>query len=533
MNTKRMMRWIIVLFLLAALPMMTVVMAQGQGSEGIRAFGSSSLNESEPNNTRQQANSIAFGDVMNGSLGFSGDNDYFSFHASDDSEAWIVVWSVDVEPNVAVCLQNAAGQALACNDDWSGWETDSRLAFVISPGDYYIRVYGVGTGAYRMTFEDRMLRVGDVVSGELWNDYYAELCTNDHIFLKVVDSGNVLLHINTWANTLVGNVDFQGQTYDLHGPGNDVLYFVGLAPGLYDIHFYGEFSRDLNRCYSYSVAASRPLLVSAAAANLGTGTVAGIPFRSEDILAYSKLNSGEERWVMFFDGSDVGVKTLTNVAKDSGDRILITTGGTQTLPGVGTVTPWDIIIFDPESYGENTAGTFRMGLDGSEHQLTTSGEKLDAIEGFTMGIESDPLYRGCFGFPVSTVNVATVNGPFGAMKQDDEDIFCKVYNPDYGGWQNWDWFFDVNGKFDAPASEPAPGNVAGLAGKLVHPILLDAAVETMYLTILGTGKIAGHKVTQKDIFAINYPSYTWGGYVWRGAQHGWNYNIDAIEFNGW
>ena len=30
MNTTRMMRWIIVLFLLAALPMMTAVMAQGQ-----------------------------------------------------------------------------------------------------------------------------------------------------------------------------------------------------------------------------------------------------------------------------------------------------------------------------------------------------------------------------------------------------------------------------------------------------------------------------------------------------------------------
>ena len=43
----------------------------------------------------------------------------------------------------------------------------------------------------------------------------------------------------------------------------------------------------------------------------------------------------------------------------------------------------------------------------------------------------------------------------------------------------------------------------------------------------------GLAVTQKDIFAVNYPAYTWGGYVWRGAQHGWNYNIDAIELNGW
>lgn len=61
----------------------------------------------------------------------------------------------------------------------------------------------------------------------------------------------------------------------------------------------------------------------------------------------------------------------------------------------------------------------------------------------------------------------------------------------------------------------------------------DDVNDKIYLVIQGTGKIHGHPVTQKDIFALNYPSYSWAGIVWHGPDHGWNYNIDAIELNGW
>ena len=447
MTTKRMMRWVIVLLLLAALPVMTAVMAQEQepatkqlpvmAAEGeSQAPLGCNLNESEPNNERGTADVIGFGDVICAHL---------ESHSYEE----------------------------VCGDDWFRFHM---------PNNGYVLI-----DAQAPAGSENNVTLYPAVGGFLDSIYLLE---------------QKLLFYNLHA----------GDYYILVDKGDD------------------------EGCTDYSVALSRPLLVSAAAANLGIGNVAGIPFRSEDILAYSALNNGEERWEMFFDGSDVGVKTLINFAADTGDRILITTGGNQTLPGVGPVAPWDIVIFDPGfygNYGEDTWGTFQMGLDGSEHQLTMSGEKLDAIEGFTMGIESDPAYRGCFGFPVSTTGVATVNGPFGAMKQDDEDVFCKVYNPNYGGWQHWDWFFDVDGKFDAPASEPAPGNIPGLAGEDVYAMAYNDISETIYLTILGNGKIAGHNVTQKDIFAINYPSYTWGGYVWRGPQHGWNYNIDAIEYNGW
>ncbi len=255
--------------------------------------------------------------------------------------------------------------------------------------------------------------------------------------------------------------------------------------------------------------------------------MAGIKFRSEDILSHADMNNGEEWWLMFFDGSDVGLKTLTNLATDTQNRILISIGGNQTLYPAGSVTPQDIVSFAPEeywgSYGEYTGwGEFNWGLDGSLHQLTTTAEKLDAIDGWVNG------YDRCYGYPVSTSGVANVTGWLGTMKQDDEDVFCKVYN---GSWQPYDWFFDVKGKNTAPAGEPAAGRVAGLPGEDVTAMAYDNDTDTMYLTILGTGNILGHAVSQKDIFAINYPSYTWGGVIWHGPDHGWNYNIDAFDYN--
>ncbi len=51
----------------------------------------------------------------------------------------------------------------------------------------------------------------------------------------------------------------------------------------------------------------------------------------------------------------------------------------------------------------------------------------------------------------------------------------------------------------------------------------------LFLTILGTGKIMGHPVTQKDIFWLDKSGSTW---TWGGMYHlpdyGWNYNLDAI-----
>lgn len=445
MNTKRIVRWIVVLVLLVALPVITAALAQGEepAMPVLSEIGESlmpeaaNVNESESNNTRASANPMKIGDVMGGKIGAAGDVDYFKFNMPYDPGYVLIdvdAVSIGSQLNSEVCLENSSGTTLACNDDSD--TVDSLLFYNPFVGDYYIKV--------------------------------------------------------------------------THKPNN--------AGG---------------NNYNYELILSTPLLISAQAANFAAGgDVGGIHFYSEDILAHSDLNNGAQKWVLFFDGSDVGLQVnITNIASHTGAKILLTTAANRTLPGIANpVTPWDFFVFDGTRYGPNTQGTFVVGFRGVEQELTTAAERVDAIDGFTRGIESDPLMRGCFGYPVSTVGIIGVTGPFGLMKQDDEDIFCKVYNPNAGGWGRWDWFFDVKGKFNAPASEPAPGNVPGLAAKDVFAMAYNDKDEKVYLTILQGGPIHGNATTQKDIFALNYPSYAWDGFVFKGPDHGWNYNIDAIEY---
>ena len=450
MNTKRMMRWVIVLFLLASLPVMTAVMAQGQEPRWapMRANqepkepapiaydvndsqipGEGNLYESEPNDDRYDANRMFLSDVMDGFIYFSDlgigsskpDVDYFKFHMPEKGYVLIDVDSRQFNPNfpldMAVCLEDSGGHEIACNNDSD--TSDPLLYYGLRAGDYFIRL-----------------------------------------------------------NVLTAEGD-------------------------------------------YLLSLSSPLLISAAT----KGSVDGITFKPGDILAHADLNNGQEGWTMFFDASDVGiVKNVTNIASNGGDQILLGFNAIMTLPGVGTVTPWDIVVFDAEKFGPDTQGTFQWGLPGRDHGLTMAPEKIDAIDGFING------YDRCNGFPVSTVGVANLPGPFGPMKQDDEDVFCIVYNPNFGGWQNWDWFFDVDGKNDAPPSEPPPGDIPyWLFQEDVIGMAYNDNTDVMYLTILGNGNIYGSTMDQTDIFSISYPSYTEGSFVWRGPSHGWIYNIDAFE----
>ena len=419
MNVKSLAKWSIVLFLLAALPAMTVVMAQGQEPANqlpvqsgqtelqtpfLEPAVNCNLNESEPNDTRSTADVFAFGDAICG-------------HPEYDYESE------------------------TCGPDWFRFHMpragNMMLTVVISPSEGY-----------------------------------------------------------TWYELS----DAAGHSIEDVGPFRDHIMFHGLAAGDYFIHVYNYLGES---CGGYQLILERPLLISASAANLGTATVAGIPFRSEDILSYSHLNNGEERWAVFFDGSDVGLKTLTNVEAYGDDQLLLGVAAKHTLSGAGIVTPWDMVIFDPEQYGSDTRGTFLMSFNGRMNDLTASGEKLDAIA------------ASQYCDYLSTTGTATVPFYMGYnIKFKDEDLGC--------------WYTDIEWLFGFESR-----NVPGMPVEDVFAAAYDDAADKMYLTILGSGQIAGHRVTQKDIFAINYPGYTWDGLAWHGPDHGWNYNIDAVEFNGW
>jgi hypothetical protein len=162
--------------------------------------------------------------------------------------------------------------------------------------------------------------------------------------------------------------------------------------------------------------------------------VAGIPFQAADILAWSELNTGEERWVMLFDASDVGItKNIASIGLPTdgwtGDTLIMSFSANTAIPDLNqTATPYQLVGFDFDlnQVGQYTEGQFigKFGFTG----LSTSAEKIDAWD--------SGGGAGCFGDAVSTVGAAAVTTWWGSvMKQPDENVFCWRWDH-----QGWDYF---------------------------------------------------------------------------------------------
>ncbi|MEM8830721.1 MAG: hypothetical protein AAGE96_15375 [Cyanobacteria bacterium P01_G01_bin.19] len=111
------------------------------------------------------------------------------------------------------------------------------------------------------------------------------------------------------------------------------------------------------------------------------GTVDGISFRDEDILAFDTVS---QTWSLFIDGSDIGLDVsgadIGAFHLNSDGSILMSLNQTFTLPDVGSVDENDIVRFIPTSTGSDTSGTYEWYLDGSDVGLPggSSGD-IDAI----------------------------------------------------------------------------------------------------------------------------------------------------------
>ncbi len=111
------------------------------------------------------------------------------------------------------------------------------------------------------------------------------------------------------------------------------------------------------------------------------GSVGGISFADEDIMAFNRTTN---TWSRYFDGSDVGLSG--NRARDvnafhvlNDGTILLSFIGETTIPDVGSVDDSDIVRFIPTSLGTSTSGRFELYFDGSDVGLTTNGEDIDAL----------------------------------------------------------------------------------------------------------------------------------------------------------
>lgn len=135
------------------------------------------------------------------------------------------------------------------------------------------------------------------------------------------------------------------------------------------------------------------------------GRLGDLRFADEDILAYDE-ESG--RWYMVFDATDLGIKSDLNGFEWLSDGTLLLTFDRATaIPGLGTVDDSDIVRFVPTSLGQTTAGSFELYFDGSDVELTTNGEDIDAI---AFSPEGDLI--------ISTLGSARV----GSLRTKDEDL---------------------------------------------------------------------------------------------------------------
>lgn len=245
------------------------------------------------------------------------------------------------------------------------------------------------------------------------------------------------------------------------------------------------------------------------------GTVAGIPFADEDILAY---DSATNSWSLVFDGSLVGLGGVDVDAfefESDGSLLLSLDAPIGALPGLpGGADDSDILRFTPSVPGNYSSGSFSMFFDGSDVGLADNNEDVDAF-GFT------PDGR----LVVSTLGNFSVPGPGGTtVTGADEDLIVlnnATFGPNTSG--TWAMYFDGSDV----ALTAGPEDIWGVS--------IDSGTGQIYLTTQGNFAVAGVSGTGADIFICtpsslgSNTSCTFSSF-WIGAVHGFSGQvIDGLD----
>ena len=151
----------------------------------------------------------------------------------------------------------------------------------------------------------------------------------------------------------------------------------------------------------------------------GAVTLNGISFTPQDVARFDATSLGSTTagaFSMYFDGSDVGLDTtsenIDSLSLLPDGRLLFSTTGSPSVPGLSGLADEDVLAFAPTTLGANTSGTWSIYFDGSDVGLSdTSDEDVDALDVTSNG----NIY-------LSTLGNFAVNGLSGA----DEDVFVCV-----------------------------------------------------------------------------------------------------------
>jgi hypothetical protein len=244
----------------------------------------------------------------------------------------------------------------------------------------------------------------------------------------------------------------------------------------------------------------------------GNGNVGGIAFTGADILRYTRSSN---TWQMVYDGSARG--TAKNVgAFDllADGRVLLVFSVNQNVPGLGTATPRDVVLFepfDPLSYPLGP-GTYAWYMRGASSGLTTTAESIDALYWNYNGIDLAPELT------ISTKGAAAV-GPNGSLKAQDEDgIVCTLFN----GVCTWKPALTLNlTTIPGMAAE----NVTGLARGFVN--------SNTYVTLAGPFNVGGVSGNAKSILRLTPAGAGWNvaAINWLAPGATFPSNLDGLSLN--
>lgn len=173
------------------------------------------------------------------------------------------------------------------------------------------------------------------------------------------------------GDTSVGNLTFADE---------DIVYFDGTD---FRIVFDGSdlLARNVRIAAFDIISDSEILMVFSRPTNVpGIGTVENtdvVKFTANGTLGAATAGDFE----LYMDGSDIGLDTggeKIDALTRMGETLLFSTRGDADVAGM-TAKEQDLLLFNPNTLGENTSGTVSLYLDGSDIGLSRTAEDVNAV----------------------------------------------------------------------------------------------------------------------------------------------------------
>jgi hypothetical protein len=209
--------------------------------------------------------------------------------------------------------------------------------------------------------------------------------------VNFTDAGSTMVYYLSTAEG--GTLNSTDGSPSLTFADSDILKLTVMGSGQYGYERYFDGS-DVGLTTSaedidaFKIRADGSILVSTTGSfsvpAAGGGTLSGT---RHDLLRFVPTSLGEAtagEWFFYFDGSDVGLSTnaenVDAIAELSDGRLLISTSGAFTVPGVSGADE-DLVAFSPTAPpGPTTTGTWAPYFDGSDVGLTANdAEDVDSL----------------------------------------------------------------------------------------------------------------------------------------------------------